>query len=149
MRWGSEASKKNKTYLVQSAFLWCQFYETQLLVHRNIALGDLADPERAAASVIICKNAAKCCIEIVESTSDVLDALLYSYLLTVRRASPTIRTLLRYILPSIEVRFRIIHFSCLDVPEEGRVRSRFAGVPRYRSKQDGDEENFRKVNMVK
>lgn len=84
VRWGSEASKKHKTYLAQSAFLWCQFYETQLHVHRMIALKNLTDPERAAASMIICKNAARRCIEIVESANGVLAAPLCSYLLTVR-----------------------------------------------------------------
>jgi len=88
VRWGSEASKKHKTYLVQSAFLWCQFYETQLHVHRMTALRNPTDPEQAAASMIICKNAARRCIEIVESTNDVLTAPLCSYLLTVRQTLP-------------------------------------------------------------
>ncbi|KAF9778871.1 fungal-specific transcription factor domain-containing protein [Thelephora terrestris] len=82
LRWGSEASKLNQAYLLQSAFLWCQFYETQLLIHRMIALGCPTDPERAAASMIICKNAAKRCIEIVQTVDDVLSVLLCSYLFT-------------------------------------------------------------------
>lgn len=84
VRWGSEASKKHKTCLVQSAFLWCQFYDTQLHVHRVIALKNHADPERAEASMIICKNAAKRCIEIVQSANDILAVPLCSYLLIVR-----------------------------------------------------------------
>lgn len=88
VRWGSEASKKNKTFLVQSAFIWCQFYETQLHVHRMVALGNTTDPERAAASMIICKNAARRCIEIAESANDALAVPLCSYLLMVRLTSP-------------------------------------------------------------
>jgi hypothetical protein len=91
VRWGSEASKLNQAYLLQSAFLWCQFYETQLLIHRMIALGCPTDPERAAASMIICKNAAKRCIEIVRTVDDVLSVLLCSYLFTVSKTLQTTR----------------------------------------------------------
>lgn len=52
------------------------------------ALRNPTDPERAAASMIICKNAARRCIEIVESANDALAAPLCSYLLTVRRTLP-------------------------------------------------------------
>ena len=88
VRWGSEASKKHKTFLVQSAFIWCQFYETQLHVHRMVALGNPAGTDRAAASMIICKHAARRCIEIVESAHGILTVPLHSYLLMVCQSLP-------------------------------------------------------------
>lgn len=123
VRWGSEASKKHKKYLVQSAFLWCQFYETQLHVHRTIALKNPADSERTAASMIICKNAAKRCIDIVQSANDVLTAPLCSYLLTVRYACQTTWIFSQTILifPNSEIHFCLIHVSADGVLEEGRV----------------------------
>ena len=119
VRWGSEASKKHKTYLVQSAFLWCQFYETQLHVHRITALRNLTDPERAAASMIICKNAARRCIETVESANDVLTAPLCSYLFMVRQTLPNYASSFSSILSNPETHFRFIRVSSSDVLEKG------------------------------
>ncbi|KAF9778891.1 fungal-specific transcription factor domain-containing protein [Thelephora terrestris] len=72
LRQGSGSVQKNRTYRIQSAFLWCQFYELQLHVHRVFALRNPPDPELTASSMIICKSAAKQCIGIVESSKDLL-----------------------------------------------------------------------------
>lgn len=77
VRWGSEVSKKNRVFLIQSAYLRCQFHETQFHVHRLFALRDPPDPDLSASSMIICKNAAKQCIAIVDSAKDLLFASLH------------------------------------------------------------------------
>jgi hypothetical protein len=83
VRWGSESLKKNRTYLIQSASLWCRFYDIQLHVHRVFALRDPPDPELTIPSMIICKSAAKQSIRILESAKDVLLTPLCSHVLTV------------------------------------------------------------------
>lgn len=83
MRWGSEAPNKCRAELIQSAFLWTQYYETQLHIHRMFALKEPPDPELSTSSMIICKNAAKQCITIVESARDVLIVPFHSFLLIV------------------------------------------------------------------
>ena len=90
VRRGSEASQKNRTYLIQSAFLWCQFYEIQLHIHRMFALRDPPDPELTASSMIICKSAAKQCIGILESAKNVLVTPLCSHVLIVSLNLPRI-----------------------------------------------------------
>ncbi|KAF9646992.1 hypothetical protein BDM02DRAFT_2831037 [Thelephora ganbajun] len=81
LRWGSKSLQQNRTYLIQSAFLWCQFYEIQLHIHRMFALRDPPDPELTASSTIICKSAAKQCIGIIESAADVLVTPLCTHVL--------------------------------------------------------------------
>jgi len=81
--WGSEAPKKNRAELIQSAFLWTQFYETQLHIHRMFALKEPPDPELSASSMIICKNASKQCTAIIESARDVMIVPLHCFLLIV------------------------------------------------------------------
>lgn len=83
VRWGSEAPNKCRAELIQSAFLWTQYYETQLHIHRMFALKEPPDPELSTSSMIICKNAAKQCITIVESARDVLIVPFHSFLLIV------------------------------------------------------------------
>jgi len=83
------------------------------------ALRNLTDPERAAASMIICKNAARRCIEIVESASDVLTAPLCSYLLTVRQTLPNYASSFSSILSNSETHFRFVCISSSDVLEKG------------------------------
>lgn len=51
------------------------------------ALKEPQDPELSASSMIICKNAAKQCVSIIESARDVMIAPLHTFLLLV---SPTL-----------------------------------------------------------
>ena len=88
VRWDSEAPKKNRVFLLQSVFLRCQFYEVQLHVHRIFALRDPPDPELSATSMIICKNAAKQCIAVVDSVKGALFTSLHSFGLMVRHRAP-------------------------------------------------------------
>jgi len=102
VRRDSEALQKNRTYLIQSAFLWCQFYEIQLHIHRMFALRDPPDLGLTTPSMIICKSAAKQCIGIIESAKDVLVTPLCTHLLTVSSGS---RQTHRYLItPTIEPR---------------------------------------------
>ncbi|KAF9778873.1 fungal-specific transcription factor domain-containing protein [Thelephora terrestris] len=77
LQWGSEASKRNRVFLIQSVYLRCQFHEVQFHVHRAFVFRDPPDPELSGPSVIVCKNAAKQCISIVDSVKDLLDTSLY------------------------------------------------------------------------
>jgi len=83
VRWGSEAPKKSRAEQIQTAFLWTQFYETQLHIHRMFALKEPPDPELSGSSMIISKNAAKQCVEIIESARDVMIVPLHCFLLIV------------------------------------------------------------------
>lgn len=83
VRWGSEAPIKSRAELIQTAFLWTQFYETQLHIHRMLALKEPLDPELSASSMIICKHASKQCVVIMESARDVMMAPLHCFLLIV------------------------------------------------------------------
>jgi len=83
VRWGPEAWKKSRTDLIQSVFLRTQFHETQLHIHRMFALKEPADPDLAESSMIICLNASKQCITIVESVKDVVIDPAHSFLLLV------------------------------------------------------------------
>jgi len=87
VRRGSEALQKNRSYVIQSAFIWCQFYEIQLHIHRMFALRDPPDPQLTTPSMIICKSAAKQCIGIIESAKDVLVTPLCTHILTVSSGS--------------------------------------------------------------
>ncbi|KAF9643134.1 hypothetical protein BDM02DRAFT_3192157 [Thelephora ganbajun] len=79
LRWGSEASKESRVFLIQSAYLRCQFHEIQFHVHRVFALRDPPDPELSASSMIVCKNAAKQCIALVDSAKDLLFISLHCF----------------------------------------------------------------------
>ncbi|KAF9646991.1 hypothetical protein BDM02DRAFT_3188330 [Thelephora ganbajun] len=81
LRWDSKVSKKSRTELIQSAFLWTQFYETQLHIHRMFALKEPPYPELSTSSMIICKNASKQCVTIVDSARDVMMVPLHCFLL--------------------------------------------------------------------
>ena len=83
VHWDSKAPKKSRALLIQSAFLWTQFYEIQLHIHRMFALKEPPDPELSATSMIICKNASKQCIAIMESARDVMIVPLHCFLLIV------------------------------------------------------------------
>lgn len=94
VRWGPEASRKCRAEVIQSAFLWIQFYETQLHIHRMFALKEPPDPELSASSMIICKNAAKNCVAIMESAWDVMIGPFHCFLLIVSsRCCAVMRTL--------------------------------------------------------
>src|SRR5258708_7968811 len=80
---GSEISKKDHASLAQSVYLRCQFHEIQLHVHRPFVFRDPPDPELSESSVIVCKNAAKQCIALVNSTKDLLLTSLYFFGLVV------------------------------------------------------------------
>ena len=84
VRWGSDGPKKCRAELIQSAFLWVQFYETQLQIHRTFALREPPDPDLSASSMIICKNASKQCITVIESAKDVMMVPFHCFLLIVR-----------------------------------------------------------------
>lgn len=83
VRWGSEVPIKSRSELVQTVFLWTQFYETQLHIHRMFALKEPPDPDLSVSSMIICKNASKQCVAIMESAKDVMTAPLHCFLLIV------------------------------------------------------------------
>ena len=83
VRWDSKAPKKSRATLIQSAFLWTQFYETQLHIHRMFALKEPPDPDLSVSSMIICRFAAKRCIAILESVRDVMIVPLHFFLLIV------------------------------------------------------------------
>ena len=82
VRWGSEVPKC-QAVLIQSAFLWTQFYEIQLHIHRMFALKEPPDPDLSASSMIICRNASKQCIAIIESTRDVMITPFHNFLMIV------------------------------------------------------------------
>lgn len=86
VRWGSETPAKSRAEIIQTAFLWTQFYETQLHIHRMFALKEPPDPELSASSVIISKNASRQCVAIIESARDVMMAPLHCFLLIVSLA---------------------------------------------------------------
>ena len=81
-------SKKNRVFLIHSAYLRCQFHETQFHVHRAVALRDPPDPELSASSMVVCKNAAKQCIAIVDSAKDLLYNSLHCFGSMVRSKVP-------------------------------------------------------------
>ena len=83
VRWGPEALNRSRAELIQSVFLWTQFYETQLHIHRMFALKEPPDPELSASSMIICMIASKQCITIVESAKEITIIPLHSCLLIV------------------------------------------------------------------
>jgi len=83
VRWGPAASKKSRADLIQSVFLWTQFYEAQLHIHRMFALKEPLDPDLSESSMIICMIASKQCITIMESVKDVMIVPLRSFLLIV------------------------------------------------------------------
>ena len=70
-----------------------------------------------AASTIICKNAAKRCIEIIEFANETLATLLGSYLLTVRQTLPNYAIIRRAVLSNLEVAFHFVHASSIDGQE--------------------------------
>ena len=79
----SEDPTKSRAERIQTAFLWTQFYETQLHIHRMFALKEPLDPELSASSMIICKNASRQCVAIIESARDVMIVPLHCFLLIV------------------------------------------------------------------
>lgn len=83
VRWGPKTPKKCQAEVIQSAFLWTQFYETQLHIHRMFALRGPSDPELSAFSMNICVNAAKQCIFIMESVWDIMITPFHCFLLIV------------------------------------------------------------------
>ena len=83
VRWGPEAEKKSRSDLIQSVFLWTQFRETQIHIHRMFALKEPPDPDLSESSMITCMIASKRCIEIVESVKDVMTDPIHSFLLLV------------------------------------------------------------------
>lgn len=87
VQWGSEASKRDHVFLFQSTYLRCQFHEMQLHVRRAFAFRDPPDPELSEPSLVVCKDAAKQCIAIVDSAKDVLHTSLYCLGLMVRNNS--------------------------------------------------------------
>ena len=85
VRWGSETPKKSRVEIIQSAFLWAQFYETQVHIHRMFALKEPPDPDLSESSMIICKIASRRCIATMESARDVMIVPLNSFLPLVSR----------------------------------------------------------------
>ena len=99
MRWGPEALKKSRDDLIQSVFLWTQFHETQIHIHRMFALKEPPDPDLSESSMITCMIASKRCIEIVESVKDEMTDPVHFFLLLVSlkfsRATPILNNLFR------------------------------------------------------
>lgn len=75
----AESSKLNRILLLQSAYLRCQFHETQFHVHRSFAFKDPPDPDLSESSIAVCKKAASQCIAIVDSVKEVLLASSYCF----------------------------------------------------------------------
>lgn len=146
VRWGSEASKKNRVVLLQSVFLRCQFHETQFHVHRIFALRDPPDPELSAPSMIVCKNSAKECIAIVDSVKDLIFTSLHCCGLMVR-PDPSLPS--QWFNADLETHLHFHRIPDNSFLENWRHRRRFAGVSRYRGRYKVGGADLRKVCFMK
>ena len=146
MRWGSEASKKNRDVLLQSLFLRCQFNEVQFHVHRLFALRDPPDAELSASSMIVCKNAAKECIIITDSVKDLLFTPLHCCGLMIRSRTSLLSQRFN---EDLETCLHFCRYPNDSFLENWRHRGWFTRTPRYRGRYKSGRSDLRKVPFLK
>jgi hypothetical protein len=128
--------------MVQSAYLRCQFHETQFHVYRAFALRDPPDPELSVPSMVVCKNAAKQCIAIVDSVKDLLLIPFRCFGLLVRPDASLLPCPFNTVL---ETRFLFRRISDNSFLENWRYCRQFTRVPRYRDGNQSGRANLRRV----
>lgn len=145
VRLDSKVSKKCRAGVIQSVFLWTQFYEIQLHIHRMFALRELSDPELSTSSMIICKNASKQCIAAMESAKDVMMAPFHCFLLIVSFGFGYYCADAQRFPSLIEICVYIDGFPSLDVLEEKADRPRLPGIFGHQCRGGYGWTNGRKV----